>query len=142
VKLRVQLAPSPVVAVPIGANVLGEHARAAFPIDLTEPPRRLSHGQRLERQPRLVRVPQIVHREPADAGAAVRDVLGEAEHLELPDGLADGHRAHVERARELLEAQRRARRELAVEDRLLQLHGRLLGQRSRSRQCHLEQFDF
>jgi len=50
----------------------------------------------------------------------VRDVLGEAERLELPDGLADRGDAHPERARKVLEPQRSARGELAEDDRLAQ----------------------
>ena len=82
----------------------------------------------LEQQPSRVGVAQVLDRDAADARAAMGDVLGEPEALELAHGLADRHRAHVERARQRLEPERRARRELPAEDRLLQVGQRALGQ--------------
>ena len=56
-------------------------------------------------------------------------VHGEPEALELAHCLAHRRDAHAQGARELLEPQRRARCELAGEDRLLQVHHRRLGHR-------------
>ena len=85
-------------------------------------------GDRLEREARLVGVAEVVDVELLDARAAVGDVHGEPERLELADGLAHRGDARAERARELLEPQRRARGELAREDALAQLGGRGIGQ--------------
>ena len=52
--------------------------------------------------------------------AVMRDVLGEAECLELPDRLADGRDAHPELPGQILKAQGCARRQLAHDDRLAQ----------------------
>ena len=50
----------------------------------------------------------------------MRHVLGEPERLELAHRLPDRRDAHPERAREILEPQRRAGRQLAHDDRLAQ----------------------
>ena len=60
----------------------------------------------------------------------VRHVLGEPERLELADGLADRRDAHPERAGEILEAERRAGRQLAEDDRLAQALERRLRHRA------------
>ena len=57
-------------------------------------------------------------------------VLGEAERLELPHRLADRRDAHAERAGQVLEPERRARRQLAEDDRLAQPLERRFGHRS------------
>ena len=85
------------------------------------------HGQRLERQARLVGVAQVGDVELLDPRAAVRDVHREPQRLELAHGLAHGGDARAERARELLEPQRSARLELAREDPLAQLGRRGIG---------------
>src|SRR5581483_1080595 len=74
-----------------------------------EPLGRPAHGERLEREPHLEQVAQVVDVEVQYPRALVRDVLREAESLELP--------------------QRRAGRQLAEDDRLPQLVERVLGHR-------------
>ena len=59
----------------------------------------------------------------------VRDVLGEPERLQLTYSLSDRRDAHTERAREILEAQRRPGRELAHDDRFAQAFERGFGHR-------------
>ena len=59
----------------------------------------------------------------------MRHVLREPERLELPHGLADRGDAHAERPGQLVEPQRRARPELAEDDRLAQLLQGKLGHR-------------
>ena len=84
-------------------------------------------GHRLEREARLVGVAEVVDVELLDARAAVGDVHGEPERLELAHRLAHRRDARAERARELLEPQRSARLELAREDALAQLGRRGIG---------------
>src|SRR6185312_16104278 len=98
---------------------LGRHAR-----------RRPPHRERLEREPDLEQVAKVVDVERLDARALVRDVLGEAERLELPHRLPDRRDAHAERPRELIESERGPRLELAHDDRLAQLIERVLGHRA------------
>ncbi len=88
-----------------------------------------AHREGLEGEPHLVGVAEVVDGELAHARTAMGHVHGEPEALELAHCLAHRGDAHAERARKLLEAQRRARRELAGEDRLLQVHHRRLGHR-------------
>ena len=124
------LAGPPVVGAAIGAHVLVEERRRTR----RRPPAEKRSAARRTASPssasaHVVRVPQVVDRQRAHARAAVRDVLGEPEPLELPHGLAHRHRAHVQRLREPREPERLAGRQLAGQDRLLELGDRLLGER-------------
>jgi hypothetical protein len=87
------------------------------------------HGEALEQEPRLVRVAQVVDGERAHPGTAVRDVLGQAQPFELADGLAHGHRAHVQQLGKLGQAEGRTGRQLARQDGLLELGNSLLCER-------------
>jgi len=109
-----------------------------------EPAGSASNCERLEDEPDLVRVAQVVERQLADAGAAVRHVYGQTQALETPDRLPDRRDAHAEPLGELLEPEGCARGQLAREDRVLELgesglrHGRIppaLERRPRV-QCH------
>jgi hypothetical protein len=82
--------------------------------------RRAPHGHRLERQPDREQLPQLLDVEAHHLRAVMRDVLGEPERLQLPNRLPDRRDAHPERAREILESQRRSRGQLAEDDRLAQ----------------------
>ena len=125
----------------VGAHRLADVAGAAGLVEPLEVParllrvgvgealRRAAHGQRLERQPDLEEVAQLVDVEIEHPGALVGHVLREAERLQLPDRLADRRDAHPERAGELVQAQRRAGRQLAEDDRLAQLLEGELGHR-------------
>ena len=79
-----------------------------------------SHCHRLEREPDREQLAQLLDVEPHHLRAVMRDVLRETQRLELADGFADRRDAHPERAGEILEPQRRARRQLAEDDRLPQ----------------------
>ena len=102
-----------------------------------DPPGGARDRHRLERQTRLVGVAQVVDVELLDARAAVGDVHGEAEGLELAHRLAHRRDARAERARKLLEPQRSPRLELAREDALAQLGRRRIGE-GRDARTHIE----
>ena len=128
VEIGVRGARAHVVAHAEGGHVLVEGRARSVGVLVGEAAGGEADRRGLEQEPRRVGVAQVVLRDAADARAAVGDVLGEPEALELAHRLADRHRAHVERARQRLEAERRARRELPAEDRLLQVGQRALGQ--------------
>ena len=95
-------------------------SRAADRVLGREELRGASHGERLEGEPDGEELPQLLDVEPGDLRAVVRDVLREPERLESAHGLAHRRDARPERVGEILEAERRARRELAEDDRLAQ----------------------
>ena len=94
-----------------------------------QPLGRAPDGERLEREPHLEEVAQLVGVEIEHPRALVRHVLREPERLQLPDRLPDRRDAHPERAGELVEPQRRSGRQLAEDDRLAQLLERVFGHR-------------
>jgi sugar phosphate isomerase/epimerase len=77
--------------------------------------------QRLQDESHLEQITEIVDVERQHPGALVGHVLGETQRLELPQGFADRRDAHPERARELVQPQRRARLQLPEDDRLAKL---------------------
>ena len=81
---------------------------------------RAPHRHALEREPDREELAQLLDVEAHHLRAVVRHVLGEPERLELPHRLADRRDAHPEPAGEILEPQRRPRRQLAHDDRLAQ----------------------
>ena len=85
-----------------------------------EPVGSAAERHRLEGEPDREQLAQLLDVEPHDLRPVVGHVLGQAERLELPDRLADRGDAHPERAGEILEPERRARRQLAEDDRLAQ----------------------
>ena len=115
------------VAALAAQRVALERRLGALDLGRRDAPGGARDGERLEREPRLVGVAQVGDVEFLDARAAVRDVHGESERLELAHRLAHGGDARAERARQLLEAQGRARLELAREDPLAQLGRRGIG---------------
>ena len=94
-----------------------------------EPLGRAAHRQRLEREPHLEQIAQLVDVEIEHLRALVRHVLREPERLQLPHRLADRRDAHPERPRQLVQPQRRPGRQLAHDDRLAQLLQRVFGHR-------------
>jgi len=86
-------------------------------------------GQRLEREPQLVDLAQVLDAQLPHARAAVGHVLDQAVGVEAAQRLADRHRAHLQRVGELLDRQPLARGDAAGDDRLVQHSVRLLGQR-------------
>ena len=100
-----------------------------FDLVLRDPHGRPPDGECLQHEANLEQVAEVVDVEGQHAGALVGDVLGEAERLELAHRLANGGNAHAERARQLVEPQRRPRLQLAQDDRLAQLLERELGHR-------------
>src|SRR5689334_13162845 len=75
-------------------------------------------GHALEREPDGEELAELLDVERHHLRTVMRDVLREAERLELPDGLPDRRDAHAELAGEILEAERRTGRQLAEDDRL------------------------
>ena len=113
VELGVEAAGGPLVAAPMRRRVVVQEHTPALGVLVGEPHRRPADGQRLEREPRLVSVVQVLDRKLADPRTAVRDVHRETQALQLAHRLANRGDAHPERAGELLEAKRRPRRQLA-----------------------------
>ena len=126
------------VRLPRGAQVAGaeeaqmvvEPRRGAGGVLVREAQRGALHGQRLELEPRLVDLEQVVDGQRGGARAAVRHVLDQPEAVEPADGLADRHRAHAHDLGELLDRQPLARGDDAVHDCLVQRVEGLLGERA------------
>ncbi len=93
----------------------------------------------LEGEPDGEELAQLLDVEPGDLGAVVGDVLREPERLEFSHGLPHGRDARAERLGNVLEAQRRARGELAEDDRLAQTLERSLGHRAVTHRVSLAQ---
>ena len=105
-------------------------ARARVRVGVAEAGRGGPDREGLQREPGLVRVAQVLHRQLADPGALVRHDLDQPERLHPAESLADRHLAHVQPLGELLQPQRRTARELAGQDELVQFGGGFLRQRA------------
>ena len=88
-----------------------------------------AHGERLEREPDLKEVAQLVDVEIEHLRALMGDVLGQSQSLELADRLADRRDARPQRASQFVQAQGRPGGQLAQDDRLAQLLERVLRHR-------------
>ena len=110
-----------VEAVELGAGRIGVPVREVLG--------RPADRERFERQADLEQVTQLLDVEVEDAGALVRHVLGQAERLQLAHRLANRRDRHAERPGELVEPERRPRRELPHDDRLAQLLERVFRHR-------------
>ena len=98
-------------------------------VGVREPLGRPAHRERLQREPHLEEVAQLLDVEVEHLRPLVRHVLREAECLQLADRLADRGDAHPQRASQIVEPEGRSRGQLPEDDRLAQLLERVLRHR-------------